>query len=166
MLATAAPDVRWEPTPLDVVATMLRLAEVKPGDVVYDLGCGDGRVVIEAARQRGARGVGVDVDPLRLTECMAGAEEAGVSARVRFVLDDLLAVDLREATVVTIFLSPRLNMRLRPKLQRELGRGARIVSHWHNMGDWRPARVERVTAEGQVRPVYLWCVSCPARGKA
>jgi SAM-dependent methyltransferase len=158
MQTTAAPDVRWEPTPLDVVATMLRLAGVTPGDVVYDLGCGDGRVVIEAARRCGASGVGVDVDPLRLVESMAGAESAGVTHRVRFLLDDVLAVDLREATVVTMFLSPRLNMRLRPRLQRELAPGARIVSHWHNMGDWRPARVERVTAEGQVRPVYLWNV--------
>jgi SAM-dependent methyltransferase len=152
------PDVRYDPTPPDVVAAMLRLAGVRPGDVVCDLGCGDGRVAIAAARDHGASAVGIDIDPARIAESTANARAAGVADRVKFVLDDLLEADLRAASVLTLFLSPRLNMRLRPKLLRELPRGARIVSHWHNMGDWRPQRIERVRSEGQERPLHLWVI--------
>ncbi|MCS6925332.1 MAG: methyltransferase domain-containing protein [Candidatus Binatia bacterium] len=150
-------DVPYIPTPLGVVKRMLQLAGVGPTDVVYDLGAGDGRIVITAARRFGARAVGVELDPLRVAEATANARRAGVSERVRFLQQDLLLTDLREATVVTLFLTPALNLRLRPKLWRELRPGARVVSHLYDMGDWKPDRVERV----QGRPVYRWTI--PAR---
>jgi SAM-dependent methyltransferase len=141
---------------------MLDLAAVGPSDVVYDLGCGDGRVVIEAAR-RGARGVGVDIDPARVREARANARAAGVEARVEIVEGDLFETDLRDATVVMLFLQPDLNVRLRPRLLAQLRPGARVVSHWHDMGDWRPDRVVTVTAPArqgapEQRNVYLWTI--------
>jgi SAM-dependent methyltransferase len=128
-----APDVRYEPTPLAVVRAMLQLAHVGANDVVYDLGCGDGRIVIAAAK-RGARGVGVDIDPQRIVEAHATARHAEVVDRVHFVQQDFFDADLREATVVMLYLSPAVNLRLRPKLQRELQPGTRLVSHSHDMG--------------------------------
>src|SRR5687768_1169712 len=115
---------------------MVSLAQVGPGDLVYDLGCGDGRIVI-AAVQRGARGVCVDIDPQRIAESRENARKAGVTERIEFIQADLMAVPLARASVVMLFLSPKLNLALRPKLQRELPPGARIVSHWHSMGDWK-----------------------------
>jgi SAM-dependent methyltransferase len=159
--ALRPPDVRYEPTPMDVAQAMLRLADVKSGDTVYDLGCGDGRIVIAAVRERRARGVCVDIDPLRIAESRENAVAAGVGERIEFLNDDLLAVDLGGATVVMLFLSSALNLKLRPKLQRELPPGARIVSHWHDMGDWTPRQTLRVRSGGYERPVYLWVV--PAR---
>lgn len=156
-----APDVHYEPTPPDVVEVMLRLANVKAGDVVYDLGCGDGRIVITAARQFAARGVCVDIDPQRVAESRENARAAGVSDRVRFLNQDLLLTDVSEATVVMLFLSPALNLKVRSKLLRELKPGARIVSHWHDMGDWKPQRTARVLSSGRERAVYLWTI--PAR---
>jgi SAM-dependent methyltransferase len=150
------PDVRYEPTPFDVVQAMLALAEPRATDVVADLGCGDGRIVIEAVRRSGARGLCVDIDPRRITEATRNAQAAGVAERIRFIHDDLLGVDLREVTVVMLFLSPRLNLELRPKLRRELSSGARVVSHWHDMGDWTASRVVRMTSDGRERPIYLW----------
>lgn len=154
--APAAPplEVPYIPTPPEVVKRMLQLAGVGPTDVVYDLGSGDGRIVIIAARQFGARAVGVELDPRRIAEATANARHAGVSERVQFLQQDLFLTDLREATVVTLFLTPALNLRLRPKLQRELGPGARVVSHLYDMGDWKPNAVERV----QGRPVYRWII--------
>ena len=151
-----SPDVRYEPSAPDVVEVMISLAGPRAGDVVADLGCGDGRIVIEAVRRSGARGLCVDIDPRRIAEATRNAQAAGVAERIRFVNDDLLRVDLREVTVVMLFLSPALNRELRPKLQRELAGGARVVSHWHDMGDWRAERVVRVRSEGRERPVYLW----------
>ena len=136
---------------------MLRVASLKSDDVVYDLGCGDGRIVITAVRQFGARGVCVDIDPQRIAESREKARAAGVNDRIRFLNQDLFETDVGEATVVMLFLSPELNVKLRPKLLRELKPGARIVSHWHDMGDWKPQETVRV----QERPVYLWTV--PAR---
>ena len=159
--ALRAPDVRYEPTAPDVVEVMLRLANVNAGDVVYDLGCGDGRVVVAAARQFGARGVCVDIDPERIAESRENARAANVTDRIRFRNEDLLATDIADATVVMLFLSPELNLALRPRLLRELTPGTRIVSHWHDMGDWKPQRTVRVRSEGRERPVYLWTV--PAR---
>src|SRR5215468_4702876 len=153
-----APDVRYEPTPMEVVHVMLRLAQVSPGDVVYDLGCGDGRIVIAAAREFGARGVCVDIDPSRISESRENARQANVIDRIRFMNEDLFATDLADATVVTLFLSAELNLAVRPKLQRELKRGTRIVSHWHHMGDWKPQETVRVRSEGGERPIYLWTV--------
>jgi SAM-dependent methyltransferase len=160
--ARRAPDVRYEPSAPEVVRAMLDLAAVGPSDVVYDLGCGDGRVVIDAAR-RGARGVGVDIDPARVREARANARAAGVEARVEIVEGDLFETDLRDATVVMLFLQPDLNLRLRPRLLAQLRPGARVVSHWHDMGDWRPDRVVTVTAPArqgapEQRNVYLWTI--------
>ena len=151
------PDVRYVPSPPRVVRAMLRLAKVRPGDIVYDLGSGDGRIPIAAARDFGAKGVGIDIDPARIAEANANAREAGVADRVVFREEDLFEADFRDATVVTLFLQRDLNLRLRPRLLAELAPGTRIVSYWHDMGDWRPER--RINA-GQAW-VFLWTV--PAR---
>jgi SAM-dependent methyltransferase len=155
--AARAP-VQYEPTPVDVVHAMLKLAEVRAEDLVADLGCGDGRIVIEAAKRYGARGLCVDLDPRRITEARRNAAEAGVAERITFLQQDLFATDLRGVTVVTLFLSPAFNLQLRPKFARELGPGARIVSHWHDMGDWKPVRTVRIRSDGRDRPVYLWLI--------
>jgi SAM-dependent methyltransferase len=147
------PDVRYEPTPREVVEQMLDLAKVGPGDVVYDLGCGDGRIVIEAAK-RGARGVGVDIDPERIRESRANARAAGVEDRVEFREGDLFETDVRSASVVTLFLWPTINMKLRPRLMSELRPGSRVVSYWHDMGDWKP----RETVDTKRAKVYLWVI--------
>jgi SAM-dependent methyltransferase len=155
------PDVRYEPSGMDVVEVMLQLADVKTSDVVYDLGCGDGRIVIAAARQGGARGVCVDIDPQRIAESRENARRAGVAERIEFLNQDLLLTDVSRATVVMLFLSSELNLKVRPKLQRELGPGTRGVSHWHDMGDWKPDRTVLVASGGRERSVYLWTI--PAR---
>jgi SAM-dependent methyltransferase len=156
--ALRAPDVAYEPTPMEVVHAMLRLAKVTAGDVVYDLGCGDGRIVITAVRDFGARGVCVDIDPVRIAESRENARQANVVDRIRFLNEDLFATDVGDATVVTLFLSPALNLKVRPKLRRELKRGTRIVSHWHHMGDWKPQETLRVRGDFQESPIYLWTV--------
>ncbi len=152
--AARAPDVPYEPTPQGVVAQMLQLAQVRASDVVYDLGCGDGRVVIEAAKRYGARGVGIDIDPQRIAEANANARAAGVTHLVEFRLADLFETDLREATVVTLYLLPSLNLKLRPKLHKELRKGARVVSHDFDMGDWKPQQTANVNG----RTVYYWTI--------
>ena len=158
--APASLDVPFVPTPNDVVAGMLRLANVKSGDVVYDLGCGDGRIVIAAARRaKGVRAVGIDIDPRRIADAEENARKAGVADRTRFIREDLFKADLREATVVTLYLLPSLNVRLRPKLLAELSPGTRIVSHGFDMGDWKPVRAERAGTSD----IYLWIV--PERGR-
>jgi SAM-dependent methyltransferase len=146
-------DVIYEPSPPEVVEAMLRLADVRPGDVVYDLGCGDGRIVIAAAK-RGARGVGVDLDPERVLEARANARAAGVEDRVEIREGDLFETDVGDATVVMLFLQPDVNLRLRPRLLAQLRPGSRVVSHWHDMGDWTPSAKVRVSG----RNVYLWTV--------
>jgi SAM-dependent methyltransferase len=156
-----APDVRYEPTDTEVVQVMLRLGEVEAGDLVFDLGCGDGRIVIAAARHLGARGVCVDIDPKRIAESRDNAAREGVADRVEFRNEDLFTTDLSGATVIMLFLWPELNLKLRPRLLRELRPGARIVSHWHDMGDWKPREVVQVTARGRERPVYLWTIPNP-----
>lgn len=152
------PDVR---TPLVVVNEMLRLASVSAGDVVYDLGSGDGRIVIAAARDRGARGVGFEIDPALVAESTERARRLGLADRVSFLQQDLLAADLTPATVVTLYLSPDLNRKLRPKLLSELRPGSRIVSHRFDMGDWVPARTLEVSSNEGGHTLYLWIV--PAR---
>jgi ribosomal protein L11 methylase PrmA len=147
-------DVPYVPTPEPVVDAMLKLAQVKRGDVLYDLGSGDGRIVIAAAKRYGIRGTGVDIDPRRIDEANANARKAGVAKLVRFVNRDLFEVDFSEATVVTLYLLPRINLRLRPKLLAELKPGTRIVSHGFDMGDWKP---ERVVPVGN-NTIYLWTV--------
>jgi SAM-dependent methyltransferase len=132
------PDVEFVPTPHEVVAEMLKTAQVTQGDVVYDLGCGDGRIVIAAAKEFGARGVGVEIDLNLIKVCQKNALKEGVADRVKFILGDLFELDLREATVVALYLTGELNVQLRPKLFRELRPGSRIVSHDFDMGDWKP----------------------------
>jgi SAM-dependent methyltransferase len=146
------PDVIFVPTPNDVVNKMLELARVTVKDVVYDLGCGDGRIVITAAQKYGARGVGIDIDPQRIREARENASRGKVSDRVRFVEGDLFEADISEATVVTLYLLTELNLKLRPKLMSDLKPGTRVVSHAFAMGDWKPERSERVDGSS----VFLW----------
>ena len=146
-------DVIYIPTPAEVVTAMLRLANVGPADIVYDLGSGDGRIVIAAVKEFGAaRGVGIELDPARVQEANVLARQAGISNRVEFRRQDLFETDLREATVVALYLGDVVNLRLRPKLQAELKPGARVVSHAFGMGDWRPDREQTVSG----RTVFLW----------
>jgi ribosomal protein L11 methylase PrmA len=149
-----ARDVPYVPTPEPVVEKMLELAKVGPNDMVYDLGSGDGRIVITAAKKHGARGIGVDIDPERVREARENAKAAGVSDRVQFKEGDLFKMDLTGATVVTLYLLPEVNMKLRPKLLNELRPGTRIVSHSFDMGDWAPE--EKVQVEG--RTIYYWTI--------
>lgn len=149
------PDVIYLPTPREAVMAMLKLANVGPGDIVYDLGSGDGRVVIAAAKEFGAaRGIGIDIDPALVREANDNAERAGVSDRVRFLNQDLFDTDVREATVVALYLLPWLNRKLMPKLKAELKSGSRIVSYRFDMGDWKPDQT--LTVNGQT--VYFWRV--------
>ena len=149
-------DVIFVATDLEVVYAMLEAAKVGPGDVVYDLGCGDGRIVVAAASRYGARGVGVDLDPDRIREARENAARAGVTDRVTFLTQDLFSTDVSAATVVAIYLSPDVNLRLRPKLLRELRPGSRVVSHQFDMGDWLPERSFEVAVAGAARRVFLW----------
>jgi cyclopropane fatty-acyl-phospholipid synthase-like methyltransferase len=153
MPAKQEPDVVYVPTPQPVVEAMLDLAQVTSTDVVYDLGSGDGRIVITAAKKYGARGVGIEMDPVLVKRARENAAAAGVATRVRFVTADLFSTDLRPATVVTLYLLQSINERLRPKLVRELKPGARIVSHVFNMGpEWPPQQTVTVDRSR----VFLW----------
>jgi SAM-dependent methyltransferase len=158
------PDVEYVPTPHHVVAEMLRLVAVQPADVVYDLGCGDGRVVITAAKQYNARGVGVDIDPERIEESRANARQAGVVNRVKFLQQDLFETDIREATVVTLYLLPQLNRQLSPKLLSDLRPGTRVVSHDFDMGDWQPDKVIHVPGSSYEHTVYYWVIPANVDG--
>lgn len=146
------PDVIFVPTPNEVVDKMLEMAQVTAKDTVYDLGSGDGRIVITAAQKYRARGVGIDIDPERIKEATANARKAGVADRVKFILGDLFEADISPATVVTLYLLTDLNLKVRPKLLKELKPGTRVVSHAFAMGDWQPER----TAEVSGTTVYLW----------
>src|SRR3954451_14508397 len=141
-------------TPLPVVDAMLQLAHTRKSDVVYDLGCGDGRIVIAAAKRYGARGVGVDIDPERIQEARANAKREGVESLVRFTAQNVFEVDFREATLVTLYLLPDMHRKLSPKLQRDLRPGARIVTHTFDLGEWRPHEARNVDGE----QIFLWCV--------
>jgi len=154
-----APDVIFVPTPQEVVEDMLRLANVKKGDVLFDLGSGDGRIPVTAARLYGIRAVGIDIDPERIREAQDNAKKNGVESLVQFRLQDLFEADFREATVVTLYLLPDLNLKLRPRLLAELKPGTRIVSHQFDMGDWKPAK--KLESNGRI--VYFWVV--PERKK-
>ena len=148
------PDVIFVPTPHDVVQEMLKMAKVHPGDIVYDLGCGDGRTVIAAAKDFGARAVGIDINPVRIQESQDNAKAAGVTDRVTFRNEDLFEADIKEATVVTLYLLPSLNVKLRPKLWKDLKPGTRIVSHDFDMGEWKPE--DTVQIDGHT--VYFWTI--------
>ncbi len=149
-----SPDVVFVPTPPEVVEGMLKLAKVTKNDVVYDLGSGDGRIVIAAARDFGARGVGIDIDPQRIKEARENAQQAGVTDRVTFRNEDLFQADIKPATVVTLYLLSSLNVKLRPKLWKELKPGTRVVSQTFDMGDWQPD--QEIDVDG--RTVYLWTI--------
>lgn len=161
-----APDVPYEPTPHHVVAQMLKLAQVDANDIVYDLGCGDARIVIAAAKERGARGVCVDIDPQRIRESRANAERAGVAQRIVFRTADLFETELGEATVVTLFLWPQVNLKLRPKLQRELKAGTRVVSYVHSMDDWKPDAAIEEEGSRRRRKLFLWVIPADRKGIA
>jgi tRNA A58 N-methylase Trm61 len=152
--ARRTPDVPYVPTPKEVVLAMLKMGGVKSGDVIYDLGSGDGRIVITAAEQFGTRGVGIDINPERIQEATENARKAGVTKLVQFRQADLFSSDISEATVVTLYLLPSVNLRLRPKLLHDLKPGTRIVSHSFDMGDWKPEKQE--TVEGRI--IYMWTV--------
>jgi SAM-dependent methyltransferase len=144
------------PTPLPVVDAMLRLAAVRQDDVVYDLGCGDGRIVLSAARYYGARGFGVDIDPVLIDSANAAARAEGLESRARFAVQDLFKTDLSEATVVTLYLYPDMNARLLPKFRSELRPGTRIVSHQYRIGDWKPDQIEAPRFGNRPHPIFLW----------
>jgi len=152
-------DVPYVPTPPDVVEAMLNLGGVHKGDIHYDLGCGDGRIVIMAAQKFGATGTGVDIDPERIKEAQDNAKQAGVTDRVRFLQMNLFDADFHDATVVTLYLLPEVNIRLRPKLLKDLKVGTRIVSHQFDMGEWKPDK----TVNMDWRTLYLWTVTEQAK---
>lgn len=165
-----APDVAYVPTTAAAVDAMLYLADVKAGDTVYDLGCGDGRIVIAAAGKRGARGVGIDIDPARVREARENARKSGVEKLVRFEENDIFQADIRRASVVTLFLLPELNLKLLPKLLRDLKPGTRIVSNTFDMGDWPAAKEVTVGDPDEAghpfsHRLYLWIVP-PRTGTA
>ena len=157
------PDVIYYPTPPETVAEMLRMAGIKKGDVLYDLGSGDGRIPIAAAKEFGIRAVGIEIDPKLIVEARQKAEEAGVSELVQFRNEDMFRIDVSEATVVTLYLSEKLNVLLRPELLSELRPGSRILSHDFRMGDWKPEQTVRVPWGKLYRTVYFWTV--PPRGR-
>ena len=162
MASTASaqpPDVVFVPTPQDVVDEMLKLAQVHEGDVLYDLGSGDGRIAVTAAKRYGIRATGIDIDPQRIAEANENARKNGVAHLVQFRREDLFKADFSEATVVTLYLLPELNVKLRPRLLAELKPGTRIVSHQFAMGTWKPER--KLELNG--RTIYLWTV--PMRTK-
>jgi ubiquinone/menaquinone biosynthesis C-methylase UbiE len=152
------PDVIYYPTPPETVDEMLRMAQIKKGDVLYDLGSGDGRIPIAAAKKFGIRAVGIEIDPKLVTEAEENARQANVVGLVRFRNEDMFRVDVSEATVVTLYLSEKLNVLLRPKLLRELRPGSRILSHDFRMGDWKAEQTVRVPWGKLYRTVYLWTV--------
>ena len=152
----AKADVVFIPTPQPVVEAMLALAEVGPSDIVYDLGSGDGRIVITAAKKHGARGVGIEIDPALVKKAKEDAAAAGVADRVQFRVGNIFTAEIKDATVVTLYLLQSLNERLRPRLVRELKPGARIVSHIFNMGpEWPPERSVSVDRH----PIFLWRIT-------
>lgn len=151
---TRRPDVIYVPTPEAVVEAMLQVANVGRNDIVYDLGCGDGRIPVTAAKKYGATGVGIDIDPQRIKEAKENVAKNNVGDKVTIVQGDLFEQDLSKATVVTLYLLPSLNVKLMPKLMRELKPGTRVVSHAFDMGDWKPEK--ELDVEG--RKVYFWTI--------
>jgi ribosomal protein L11 methylase PrmA len=160
--ARPQPEVPYIPTTDEAVTAMLKLADVKKTDIVYDLGCGDGRIVIAAAKNFGARAVGIDIDPVRIAEAKVNAQKAGVENLVRFEENDLFKTDIHEATVVTLFLLSTVNLRLRPKLLQDLKPGTRVVSNTFDMGDWKAEKeVAVANADEQSylsHRLFLWTI--------
>ena len=148
------PDVIYVPTPEAVVEAMLQVANVGKDDIVYDLGCGDGRIPVTAAKKYGARGIGIDIDPQRIAEANENVKKNKVEDKVKIIQGDLFQQDLSQATVVTLYLLPSLNVKLMPKLMKELKPGTRVVSHAFDMGDWKPEK--EIDVEG--RKIYYWTI--------
>ena len=159
--ASRSPDVHFVPTPHEVVAAMLKVANVRRNDVLFDLGSGDGRIVIAAAKKYGTRGTGIDIDSVRVAEGRLGARKAGVANKAKFQRADLFETDLREATVVTLYLLPTLNVKLRPKLYAELKPGSRVVSHAFDMGSWKPDSTFMVGTSA----VFYWVIPANVGGE-
>jgi len=157
-------DVPFVPTRFPVVDEMLRMAKVTKDDIVYDLGCGDGRILVTAAQKFGSRGVGYDIDPERIAECHENAKKAGVTDKVTFVLGDLFQADFHEATVMPMYLLPSVNLKLRPKIFRELKPGSRVVSHDFSMENWAPDDHTTVTDDDMTHEVYFWIVPANISG--
>ena len=157
------PDVIYYSTPPETVNAMLRVADIKPNDILYDLGSGDGRIPIAAAKQYGIRAVGIEIDPKLVAEAEENARQANVASLVKFRNDDMFVVSYRDASIVTLYLSEKLNLLLLPKLLRELRPGSRIVSHDFRMGNWKPEQTVRVPWEKGFRTVYLWTVPSKPR---
>jgi predicted O-methyltransferase YrrM len=155
------PDVPYVPSDDKVVAAMLDIAKVKKSDILYDLGSGDGRIPITAAKRFGTRGTGVEIDPVRVAEARENAKKAGVEDRVRFIEGDIFEADIKNATVVMLYLLPDVNLKLRPKLLSELKPGTRIVSHNYDMGDWEPEKSVRINLPNGTHVVYFWTVPAP-----
>lgn len=148
------PDVPYVPTPQEVVDEMLKLGNVSKNDVLYDLGSGDGRIVITAAQKFGTRGTGIDINPERIKEANENAQKASVTDKVKFLEQDLFEANFKDATVVTLYLLPGINLKLRPKLWHDLKPGTRIVSHSFDMGDWTPEKEVDVSG----RKIYFWTI--------
>jgi len=161
-VSSPVPDVIYVPTPQEMVDQMLRMADVKPGEKVYDLGCGDGRIVVTAARDFGARGIGVDIDPRRIEESRRNVQLAGVGDRVEIRHADLFTMDFSDADVVALYLLPALNLRLRPRILDELRPGTRIVSNSFDMDDWVPDQEAEWDETGQM--MYFWVVPAKVQG--
>jgi SAM-dependent methyltransferase len=159
-------DVPFVPTPPEVVDEMLKMANLKPGDVLYDLGCGDGRIVIAAAKKYGVKAIGIDIDPVRIKESNENAAQAGLEGKVKFIQQNLFEADFHDATVVTMYLLTSVNLRLRPKLLAELKPGTRLVSHSFDMGEWKPDKTALVqTGYGDERDVHFWIVPANVSGR-
>jgi SAM-dependent methyltransferase len=161
MTANRRPDIGFVPTPADATAAMLKLADLVPADVVYDLGCGDGRLLIQAAVDYGVSGVGIDVNAQLLAQAQAQAQVAGVSDRLRFIQGDLFDSAIASATVVLIYLLPHLNLRLRPRLLNQLRPGSRVVAHMFDMEDWLPGTTLRLDPSEEESVLYLWRIPEP-----
>ncbi len=154
-------DVPYVPTPPEVVEQMLKLGNVHDGDILYDLGCGDGRIVIMAAQKFGARGTGIDLNPVRIKEANANASQAGVTDKVKFIEQNLFDADVHDATIVTLYLLPQVNLKIRPMLLKQLKVGTRIVSHQFDMGEWEPDKKIDIGW----RTIYLWTVTEKAKAQ-
>lgn len=151
-------DVVYVPTPQEVVDRMLELGKVTKDDVLYDLGSGDGRIVVTAAKKYGARATGIEIDPELIKKAQENAKQAGVNDKVKFLNQDLFKTDFSDATVMTLYLLPTLNVKLRPRLLKELKPGTRIVSHDFDMGEWKPEITEKVNSGGREHIIYVWRV--------
>lgn len=154
-------DVPYVPTPENIVAEMIKMAGINKNDIVYDLGCGDGRIIIMACLKTGARGVGVDIDPDRIKESRDNARKANVAGKVTFLQEDLFKMDFSEATVLALYLLPELNERLRPRILTEMRPGTRVISHNYGMGDWEPDKTRRFDAS---HSIYFWVVPANVSG--